>query len=236
MKLKTLFALAVLFAASATYAQGHGPHRHHGGEEAFNIVLSYVEDAAVADELTAQKEAVEALREELKALRGSASEDELAALREELKTARQALGDNIRGIVEGNDELRAELRDFAVDQRKDRIATGFALRDDDTFAQIVEASGDQASVLLSNQSSIDAIRAEMKAQKEAGATREDLAGLASELRALVREQRDIVQDVLDANSDLMATVIADARAARKEIRDRVRERRRDRRRGGSQGD
>ncbi len=232
MKLKSLIALAALFAASASWAQDHGPRPHHGGEEAFNIVLSYVEDAAVADELTAQRETVQALRDELKALRGSASDDELAALREELKAARQALGDNIRGIVDGNDELRAELRDFAVDQRQDRIATGFALRNDDAFAQIVDASGDQASALLANQTSIDTLRADIRAQREAGASREDLAPLAQELRALVREQRDIINGVLEANDELMSSVLADARLARQQIRERVRERRFKRRNNG----
>ncbi|MEM1176394.1 MAG: hypothetical protein AAGA33_05055 [Pseudomonadota bacterium] len=232
MKSKFLIVLAALFAVSATHAQGQGPRPHHGGEEAFNIVLSYVEDAAFADELTAQRETVEALREELKALRGSASDDELAALREELKAARMALNDNIRGVVEGNDELRAELRDFAIDRRQDRIATGFALRNDDAFAQIVDASGDQSSALLANQTSIDTLRADIKAQREAGASREDLAPLAQELRALVREQRDIINGVLETNDELMSSVLADARTARQQIRERVRERRFNRRNRG----
>ncbi len=232
MKLTTLIAVAILFATSTAWAQGHGPRPHHGGDEAFDIVLSYVDDATVADELTAQRETVQALREELKALRGSASDDELAALREELKVARQALGDNIRGIVDGNDELRMELRDFAIDQRQDRIATGFALRNDDAFAQIVDASGDQASVLLSNQSSIDTLRADLKAQREAGASREDLAPQAQELRVLVREQRDLINGVLEANDELMDSVLADARLARQQIRERIRERRFNRRNNG----
>ncbi|MEM6513472.1 MAG: hypothetical protein AAF660_10705 [Pseudomonadota bacterium] len=229
MKIKLLIALAALAAASASAAQSHGPRPHHGGEEAFNIVLSYVEDSAVADELTAQRETVVALREELKALRGSASDDELAALREELKAARMSLNDGIRSVVEGNDELRAELRDFAIDQRQDRIATGFALRNDDAFAQIVDASGDQSSALLANQTSIDTLRADIKAQRDAGASREELAPLAQELRALVREQRDIIDSVLDGNDELMDTVLADARMARQQIRERVRERRFNRR-------
>ncbi|MEM9689109.1 MAG: hypothetical protein AAF917_06495 [Pseudomonadota bacterium] len=229
MKIKLLIALAALAAASASAAQSHGQRPHHGGEEAFNIVLSYVEDSAVADELTAQRETVVALREELKALRGSASDDELAALREELKAARMSLNDGIRSVVEGNDELRAELRDFAIDQRQDRIATGFALRNDDAFAQIVDASGDQSSALLANQTSIDTLRADIKAQRDAGASREELAPLAQELRALVREQRDIIDSVLDGNDELMDTVLADARMARQQIRERVRERRFNRR-------
>jgi hypothetical protein len=229
MKIATLTGLVLMLLFTAADAEMHGDrkHPHIGSEEAFELILSYADETTAAD-LTALRAQIDATRDELKALHGAdeVDEDAVRALREELRTLRKGLFEQVRAIVDANEELRADLRALARDTRQHMIAGGYALRTDEGFNELIAAaSAEQAAALTDSQGQIDAIKAEIKAARDAGATREDLKDLASQLRALREEQRDIVAAVLEANAELRASLLEQARAARQEMRDEMRDKR-----------
>ena len=229
MKIAILSGLVLLFLVSAADAKMQGERRHPniGGDEAFELVLSYADETAAA-ELTVLRAEIDAKRAELQALHDAdeVDSDAASALREELRTLRKSLSEQVRGIVKANEDLKGELRALARDTRQDRIAGGFALRNDEGFNELIAvASAEQAAALTDSQGQIDAIRTEIQAAREAGATREDLKDLTAQLRALREEQRDIVAAVLEENAELRASLLEQAREARKEMRGEMRDKR-----------
>lgn len=229
MKIATLTGLVLMFLFTAADANMHGQRGHPniGNEEAFELILSYTDETTAAD-LTALRDQIDATRDELKALHSADEVDEEAfnALREELKTLRKSLFEQVRGIVDANEDLKADLRGLAREARGNRMAGGYALRTDEGFNELIAAaSAEQAAALTDSQGQIDAIHAEIRAAREAGATREELKDLAAQLRALREEQRDIVAAVLEANEELRANLLEQARATRNEMRDEMRNKR-----------
>lgn len=228
MKFAKLITLALLFAVTTGYAQMHpgGGRMPFAGDEAFELIVGSV-DAEVAAELTVARDSIDALRDELIALRDAEVVDQEAieALRDELHTLRQSLRDQVRDVVDGNEELRAALGNLARETREEMLVSRYAFHNDDAFNEIVAAATtDQAAALVENQGLLDALRDELQVARDAGATREEMADLMVEARALRDEQRDLVSDVLDANDDLLAGVLEDARTAREATREQARER------------
>ena len=229
MKIATLTGLVLMFLFTAADAnkQGQRGHPNIGNEEAFELILSYTDETTAAD-LTALRDQIDATRDELKALHSADEVDEEAfnALREELQTLRRSLFEQVRGIVDANEDLKAELRGLAREARGNRMAGGYALRTDEGFNELIAAaSAEQAAALTDSQGQIDALHAEIRAARDAGATREELKDLTAQLRSLREEQRDIVAAVLEANEELRANLLEQARATRNEMREEMRNKR-----------
>ena len=229
MKLATLTGLVLMFLFATADANMHGRHGHpnFGGEEAFELVLSYTDDETAA-KLTALRDEIDATRDELWALHDADEVDEeaVAALREQLKTLRKDLFEQVRGIVDENEDLRAELRDLKRFAHQERVAGRFGLRSQEGFNEVVAAAdAEQAAALTDNQGQIDALRAELRAARDAGASREEMKDVAMQLRTLREEQRDLVASVLDANAELRDSLLDQARDARREMRDEMRDKR-----------
>ena len=83
---------------------------------------------------------------------------------------------------------------------------------------------EQAAALVENQGSIDALRDQIQAARDAGASRDDVSDQVAELRVLMEEQRTLIGEVLEANEDLLSGVLEDARDARAELRETGRDR------------
>jgi hypothetical protein len=207
-----LLALPIMAQAQPRHGGGHG--------DAFDAVVDFV-DPAVADELTSAQVDIQALRDELTVMRSADEVDEAAidGVRNELRDLRSALSTQVRDIVQGNEELRTELRGAARMAREDFIVTGYALRDDDALNDLLAAaSGDDANAFAANQDSIVALQDEIRAARDAGADREATAALRDELRTISGAQRDLVGDILDANEDLQAELLSDARETVRNVR------------------
>ena len=222
MKLSGHIAWALLFLATSSFGQMHLP-----GNGALDLIIDSV-DAETAAELTASRDNIADLRDQLTLLRDAedADQDAIDALRAELRDARSALREQIRTIVQDSEELQAELRSLAQETREDMVAGRYVLRNDEVFDQVVAAaSAEQAEALTANQTALEALKDELQAAKDAGATRDDVSELIAEIRVLRDAQRDLVNDVLDANDELLSGIIEDASAARDEAREGFRDRR-----------
>ena len=221
-------------AAVPVFAQDSFPSNDRGA--AFDVILDFV-DATTAQELQDSRDAVDALRDELVALRDAEAPDAdaIASAREELSALRRELSDGIRAEVDANEDLRAELRLLAQETRQDRIATVAALRSETFDAVLSAASDDQAPILVDNRDAIAGLVDELRSLRDDGATRDDVADQREELRALQREQRELVAEIVAGNEDLRTDLLADAREVRRDIRRDVRDSndrfRRDRRPG-----
>lgn len=228
MKFAKLIPLALFFVVTTGYAQMHpgGGRMPFAGDEAFELISGSV-DAEVAAELTATRDSIDTLRDELIALRDAedVDQDAIDALRDELHPLRESLRDQVREIVDGNEELRAELGNLARETREEMLVSRYAFHNEEAFNEIVAAATtDQAAALVENQGLLGALRDQIQVARDAGATREEMADLMAEARALRDEQRDLIGDVLDANGDLLAGVHEDARNARETLREQTRER------------
>ena len=121
--------------------------------------------------------------------------------------------------------MRAELRNLARETREEMLVSRYAFRNEEAFNEIIAAATtDQAAALIENQGLLDALHDQIQVARDAGATREEVADLVAEARALREEQRDLIGDVLDENADLLAGVVEDARSARENLREQVRDR------------
>ncbi len=206
---KSIFLCAVL----ATMSAQAGLPGSTG--EAFDLIASSV-DERTASELTTTRDTIDALREELRALRQSDDADQatIDALRGELTALRQMLRDQIAAIVEDDPLLQEELKALAQETREARVAE-FDARKEALFNEIIDyATPDQANSLEANRAEIEALRDELQAARSAGATREDVGDLLASMRELIDAQRDIVADIVEANQDALAEVIDQARGAR----------------------
>ena len=213
-----IWALAVV----PVFAQGPFPTDDRGA--AFDVILDFVDEAR-AEELQGSRDAVDAVREELVALRDSEERDEdaIASVRDELTTLRRDLSDEMRAEIEANEDLQAELRSQAQDARQDRIEVVAARRDETFDAVVGAASDEQAIILVDNRDAIAGLNDELRSLRQDGATREDLVVQRDELRTLQRDQRELVRDVVAANEDLRGELLADAREVRRDVRRDVRD-------------
>lgn len=228
MRIAKLLILLTMLTGTAAYAAFH-PH----DGEAFELILSSVDDTT-ATELTAARDAIDAKRDELQALKDAGADSaDVDALLEELKALRQKFAEDIRAIVEGSEELQAQLRDLARESRAGMFNGGFLFNNEDIFNEIfAAATTDQQNALLANQGVVDGLKSEIQTAKEAGATREELAPLLEELRVAMSAQRDLVKEILDGNEELRESLAEQAREARHSATEQMRERMRDRRPGG----
>ena len=215
--MKAPWILIWALASVPVFAQGPFPTDDRG--QAFDVILDFVEEAR-AEELQGSRDAVDALREELIALRDldEPDEDAIASVREDLIASRRDLSDEIRAEIGANEDLQAELRSLAQEARQDRIETVAADRDERFDAVLDAASDDQAPVLAENRDAIVDLTDELRSLREDGATRDDLGDQREELRTLQRDQRELVRDIVAANEDLRTELMADAREVRRDVR------------------
>ena len=180
--------------------------------EAVDLVAASV-DERTASELTTTRDTIEALLEELGALRRSENADQatIEALRGELTALQQMLRDQIAAAVDDDPLLQVELRALEQENREARTEQ-LAARRDAMFNEIITyATPDQAAALEANRAEIDALRDKLHAARSAGATRDDVRNLLASMRDLVDAQRDIAAEVLAANEGALGEVIDQAR-------------------------
>ena len=110
--MKAPWILIWALASVPVFAQG--PYATDDRGQAFDLILDFVEEAR-AEELQGSRDAVDALRDELIALRDldEPDEDAIASVREDLIAARRDLSDEIRAEIGANEDLQAELRSLA---------------------------------------------------------------------------------------------------------------------------
>lgn len=223
MKFKTFALTAALLAgtlpAYADFMMGPPP----GAEEAFETVLSYT-DEATAETLQTQQDTVADLRTQLEEALAAeeVDSDAVSDLRSLLREARHELGDDIRDIVDSNDELQTALQEQREAARTERAITGYALRDDEAYASLLEAaSDDQASTLETNQQAIEDLKTAASEARESGATRDEMREYREQIRTLMEQQAEVVSEVLDSNEELQTEfssaaeeMVADMRPSR----------------------
>lgn len=204
--MKAPWILVWALAAVPVFAQGQVPNSDRGA--AFDVILAFV-DPTTAEELQLSRDAVEAARETLVSLRDAVEPDEDAVTeaRENLASLRRELGDALRAEIGANEDLQAELRSVVQDARQDRVD-----------AVVAAATDEQALALGDNRDAIDALTDELRSLRDDGATRDDLADQRDELRTLQSDQRELFQEIVDANSDLRNVLLADTREVRRDIR------------------
>ena len=210
MKLSQSILLCALLAGASAHAMGPGPKG-----EIFDLITASVDDVTAA-ELTSQRDAIEALRDELRALRdsGNADQDTVAATRDELFTLRKSLRDQVHSIVDNNETLQDELRALAEGARDGRFGA-MRERRDEVFNEIVTvATPEQADTLESNRAALEGLHDELRAARDAGATRDELSDLRASFRDLMMEQRELVEQIVDENQDTLGDVFDQARDAR----------------------
>ena len=102
--MKAPWILIWALASVPVFAQGPFPTDDRG--QAFDVILDFVEEAR-AEELQGSRDAVDALREELIALRDldEPDEDAIASVREDLIASRRDLSDEIRAEIGANEDL-----------------------------------------------------------------------------------------------------------------------------------
>lgn len=204
--MKAPWILVWALAAVPVFAQGQVPNSDRGA--AFDVILAFV-DPTTVEELQLSRDVVEAARETLVSLRDAVEPDEDAVTeaRENLASLRRELGDALRAEIGANEDLQAELRSVVQDARQDRVD-----------AVVAAATDEQALALGDNRDAIDALTDELRSLRDDGATRDDLADQRDELRTLQSDQRELFQEIVDANSDLRNVLLADTREVRRDIR------------------
>lgn len=215
--MKAPWILVWALAAVPVFAQDPFSNENRG--EAFDVILDFVDDAR-ADELQVSRDAVDAAREMLIALRDTETRDEdaISDARENLVSLRRELSDEIRAEISANDDLQAELRSLAQENRQEQREAVAARRDENFDAVLGAATDDQASSLIEHRDAIAGLTDELRSLRGDGATRDDVADQRDELRRLQREQREIVWDIVDANDDLRAALQRDGRETRRDTR------------------
>lgn len=213
MKLKTL-AFTTLLAGSVPVYAGFmmGPPMGAGAEAAFDTILEYT-DSGTAAELQTQKDAVDVLRDQLDTLTSAEVPDEtaIAETRDQLREARHELGDEIRDIVSDNDELKSALKEQRETARLEHAVTGYALRNDTAYESLTAAATeDQTAQLEENKTAMETLRNQAEEARAAGATREEMREIREQMHTLAAEQAEIVDEVLDANSELQSEFTAAA--------------------------
>ena len=155
--MKARWILIWALAAVPVFAQDPLSNEDRGA--AFDLILDFVDDVR-ADELQASRDAVDAARDLLIALRDSETPDDdaIADARETLVSLRIALSVEIRAEISANDDLQAELRSLVQEARQDRIETVAAVRDETFDAVLGAATDEQALVLVNNRDSSPARR------------------------------------------------------------------------------
>ena len=203
--MKAPWILVWALVAVPVFAQGQVPNTDRGA--AFDVILAYV-DTTTAAELNLSRDAVEAARETLVSLQDAVEPDEgaITEARENLASLRRELSDALRAEIGANEDLQAELRSVAQDARQDRAD-----------AVVAAATDEQALALDDNRVAIDVLTDEISSLRDDGATREDLAVQREELLTLQRDQRELFQEIVDANSDLRNVLLADTREVRRDI-------------------
>ena len=212
--MKAPWILIWALAAVPVFAQEPLSNEDRGA--AFDLILDFVDDAR-ADELQASRDAVDAARDVLMALRDSETSDDaaIAVAREDLDSLRRALSVEIRAEIGGNDELQAELRVLVQESRPDRVAA----RSDGNFDAVLGAATvDQAASLVENRVAIANLTDEFRLLREDGAIRGDFTVQRDDLRALQIAQRDLVRDIIGANDGLRNDLQRDGRETRREAR------------------
>lgn len=215
--MKAPWILIWALAAVPVFAQEPLSNEDRGA--AFDLILDFVDDAR-ADELWASRDAVDAARAVLMALRDSETSDDVAIAdaRENLVSLRRALSVEIRAEIGGNDELQAELRVLVQESRPDRVEAVAARRDENFDAVLGSATGDQVASLVENRVAIAGLTDELRSLREDGASRDDVTNQRDDLRALQMDQRDLVRDIIEANDDLRADLQRDGRETRRDAR------------------
>ncbi len=215
--MKAPWILIWALAAVPVFAQEPLSNEDRGA--AFDLILDFVDDAR-ADELWASRDAVDAARAVLMALRDSETSDDVAIAdaRENLVSLRRALSDEIRDEISTNDDLQAELRSLVQESRQDRVEAVAARRDENFDAVLGAATGDQVASLVENRDAIAGLTDELRSLREDGATRDDFTDQRDDLRALQMDQRDLVRDIIEANDDLRADLQRDGRETRRDAR------------------
>jgi hypothetical protein len=215
--MKAPWILVWALAAVPVFAQEPLSNEDRGA--AFDLILDFVDDAR-ADELWASRDAVDAARAVLMALRDSETSDDVAIAdaRENLVSLRRALSVEIRAEIGGNDELQAELRVLVQESRPDRVEAVAARRDENFDAVLGSATGDQVASLVENRVAIAGLTDELRSLREDGASRDDVTNQRDDLRALQMDQRDLVRDIIEANDDLRADLQRDGRETRRDAR------------------
>ncbi len=215
--MKAPWILVWALAAVPVFAQDPLSNENRG--EAFDVILDFVDDTR-ADELRVSRDAVDAARDVLVALRDTETRDEdaISDAREDLAAVRSDLRDEIRTEIDINDDLRAELRSLAQENRQEQREAVAARRDENFDAVLGAATDDQASSLIEHRDAIAGLTDELRSLRGDGATRDDVADQRDELRTLQREQREIVWDIVDANDDLRAALQRDGRETRRDAR------------------
>lgn len=221
MKLKAIALTTALLAGSLpAYAGFMMGAPNEAATAAFETVLSYT-DETTAVELQTQQEAVTDLRTQLDELLSAEERDDdaISEVRSQLRDARHELGSDVREIVDANDELQTQLQEQREVARTERAVTGYALRDDDGYASLLEAaSEDQATTLEANQQAIEDIKTAASDARDSGATRDEMREFRDQIRTIAQEQADIVSEVLETNEELQTEFTAAAEDAVSEMR------------------
>lgn len=204
--MKAPWILVWALVAVPVFAQGQVPNSDRGA--AFDVILAYV-DPTTAAELQLSRDAVEAARETLVSLQDvvEPDEDAITEARENLASLRRELSDALRAEIGANEDLQAELRSVAQDARQDRVD-----------AVVAAATDEQALALDDNRDAIDVLTEAISSLRDDGATRDDLAVQREELLTLRSDQRELVREIVDANDDLRADLMADTREVGRDIR------------------
>ena len=215
--MKAPWILIWALAAVPVFAQEPLSNEDRGA--AFDLILDFVDDVR-ADELQASRDAVDAARDVLMALRDSETSDDVAIAdaRENLVSLRRALSDEIRDEISANDDLQAELRSLVQESRQDRVEAVAARRDENFDAVLGAATDDQVASLVENRDAIAGLTDELRSLREDGATRDDFTDQRDDLRALQMDQRDLVRDIIEVNEDLRADLQRDGRETRRDAR------------------
>lgn len=216
--LKPLVFSVAMFMAGASQAGFMMGPPPEAKEAVYQTIIENV-DASTAANLETQKSTVTGLKEQFKTLMEAEQRDEaaIANIKEQLKSARKELRESIRGAVDGNDELKDTIKAQVRDARQDRRAHRFSMRNPEAFDSVVNAAdASQAETLKGNREKMRGIMDEMKAAREAGATREEMRGLREQIHSLKDEQKEIVSNVLENNTELKEQLINQAQENRPE--------------------
>jgi len=227
MKLKALFFTGFLFVfGSAQAGFIMGPSKE-AKAEAFEVIVENVDETTAAS-LTTKQETVQSLMDELKALMDSEERDDDAidTLREEIKSVRSELKDEVKTAMDENPDLKETVRSAVKASRAENMATRHALRSEVGFEQLISAANEtQSASLESNKEQIDSLMEQMKDARDAGATREEMQTLQEQMMTIRDEQKAIVEEVLNNNTELKDTLIEDAAERKEDLRDRMKNRR-----------
>ncbi len=215
--MKAPWILVWALAAVPVFAQDPLSNENRG--EAFDVILNFVDDTR-ADELRVSRDAVDAARDMLVALRDTETRDEdaISDARENLVSLRRELSDEIRAEISANDDLQAELRSLAQENRQEQREAVAARRDENFDAVLGAATDEQRPILVDNRDAIAGLTDELRSLRNDDVTRDDFADQRDELRTLQREQRELVRDVVEANDELRADLQRDGRETRRDTR------------------